>query len=526
MTQSRRTIDQHSTLTLTGVVDTREVNMSGAYLYARGIPGVQSDTYHMGYFEDLTLHRLEPAVQSEWEPLIQTMLIFALLLAGVTVASGILFGIREYAWSLNKRRKLLSNGSEWSNRSIILNENEHQLPFEQESRAYPGRHLEQGIEYDHLDIVRSSPQNSATSLNRWTAASAKTGTLNRLIYDKDEMCSLKPPEYGGIPLLDRRLLNADSIEWAIKGSLHFQYAKFRSGAVAEQTISEICLLLNKADGPADILTRRVTTLRLIAIAGQCCSMENGNVFLPAFRDAMDFLIDTGAIFDILKDCNCYLSRCLVDMVIQYSYGNWLFGKSRDPKVLEQFRNKWEYPDPIAQSHLALTRYMVNIQLGLYTVKDSMDEETYQMTLNRTRTLLKHMVQNSGFNDPEGIIPILRQAVEFTESNEMQIFYYALLLKLVQLHSDGLVVKMLRGGDANLKYLIQRGLWVQNHHEIRLKIERVFMILVKRASDVQNWWDEVKGGTVLVSETPKPFVSVEERPVRPGSWRSRASSQRT
>jgi hypothetical protein len=517
-------------------------------LATRGIPGVQSDTYHFGFFEDVTLHRLDPVAHNEYDSLLQTLKIFVVMLLGYSLLSFIVFGVREYTWSLKERRQLLSNGSVWSNHSIPLDSRENQqLQLRQLNRAYPEINLSPELksisdndsshgsdpnEEPRLDIVPLSPSYSATSLKDWITKKAQTGTLNKLIYSKEELLSLKPFEFNGVPLLDVELLKANTIELAIASSFQdFQQVGFKSATVAERTIRDICLNMTISHSKvpsvqSDLLDRKVSVMRLLAIAANPCSMENGNIFLPAFNDAMDFLIDTGAVFELLSETNVYLARGLVDMVIQYCYAHWLFADARDPKVLEQFRVIWKYPDPIAQNHSVITRYLLNLQLGLYTVKDHLDDGTLLMTISKSRTLLRHIAQQSNHSDPVGMIPILRKAIEYTEIVEMQIFYYSLVLIIVQLHADRTILKMLRNHDENLKYLVQMGLWTQNPQPIRIKTEKIFQVLVKMIPSVQMWWDEVKGGSISICETALPIETAgEERPMRPGSFRLSASQKR-
>jgi hypothetical protein len=92
-----------------------------------------------------------------------------------------------------------------------------------------------------------------------------------------------------------------------------------------------------------------------------------------------------------------------------------------------------------------------------------------------------------------------------------------------LHDDSVIELTREHNDLGLKYLLQLGLWVHSHHKIRAKTEKVFKILVKKMPSVQGWWDEVKGGKLLVYEAPHHHTliesPVEEKPMRPGSWRS-------
>ncbi|ODV75664.1 uncharacterized protein CYBJADRAFT_166370, partial [Cyberlindnera jadinii NRRL Y-1542] len=260
---------------------------------------------------------------------------------------------------------------------------------------------------------------------------------------------------------------------------------------------------------------------------------------------MDFIIDTGEIFELLKQVNTYLARSLIEMVIQYCYSHWSFGESNDSRVLELFRVHWRHPGPIAQSHAVLIRYLINMRLGLYTVQGRLDRDTLIMTVSKTKTLLRHMISHSSMLDATSIIPIFKQAVEFTEDSELTKLCYSLLLRLVELQTNGdifTIPSMVRDQDANLKYLIQSGLWVRNARSIRDKTERICEILARRMPVVQDWYDEVHGGSVSVIDTAptagtqtynlhsiangnglKGLDPLAERPLRPGSWKTNTSS---
>ena len=515
----------------------------------RGIPGVQSDLYHMGFFEDKTAHRSDTQRRhsSQSDCLIEAMTIFALLLLGYTLVTCIAFGIREYTWSLQNRRKLLSNGSMWSNRSVVLNGltgNLNDMRRGVEEQKDP-EYEQDGLQDDgRIDVVRLSPNHSPSSLNKWIMRKAKSDHLNKITYELDELLSFKPAEFDGIPLLSQRLIKSDTIALTISSSVQLKPLRFHSAETAEKTVEEICIGLSSRGG-LDPLSKKITLLRLISLLANCCSMENSTIFLQSFNETMDFIIDTGEIFELLKQVNTYLARSLIEMVIQYCYSHWSFGESNDSRILELFRVHWKHPDPIAQSHAVLIRYLINMRLGLYTVQGRLDRDTLIMTVSKTKALLRHMISHSSMLDATSIIPIFKQAVEFTEDSELTKLCYSLLLRLVELQTNGdifTIPSMVRDQDANLKYLIQSGLWVRNARSIRDKTERICEILARRMPVVQDWYDEVHGGSVSVIDTAptagtqtynlhsiangnglKGLDPLAERPLRPGSWKTNTSS---
>lgn len=72
----------------------------------RAIPGVKSDAYHLGYFEDKTdRYQIKRKVETEYEPLVQSLYIFGILVFGLTVFSAFVFVIREYVFTFRNRKK-------------------------------------------------------------------------------------------------------------------------------------------------------------------------------------------------------------------------------------------------------------------------------------------------------------------------------------------------------------------------------------------------------------------------------------
>lgn len=534
-------------------------------LHRRGIPGVRSDSYHFGFFEDSTSHHANPPVHTEYDAIVEPLYIFLGLLLIFVILTFFLFGMREYLWSLNKKKRLGSAGSAWSNHSILLtgmNAERNTNQFKEKNRAYPDLHNSRILHqhlinadpsplsdatdniqepvYNHLNVVRDSPAQSNSpglhekleemDMGTFSMTSPPPGVTG---YSIRELMSLKPSEIHSVPIALATSSTPQNLEESIMTTFHAEAIKFKSGKVIQKSITDIDKELRERDcNPA---LRQIAVMRLVGIAARATSMTNASIFLPQFTRLMDYLIDTGTIFDILNQSNAYTARHLIDMVIHYCYSHWLFGKDRDPRILEQFR-RWKFHDPLAQPHHVIFRYLVNLQLGLYFVEEHLDAELLENTKARTTILLHHLVTTSTHGDPETIIPILEQACNIASVPDIRISYYDLLLRLIQLHIECCMSKMLQRKELSLKSLIQSGVLTKNHEDIVKRAKKVAKLVINKAPSLHIWMDEVNNGLVFVSQSPLPIhptpsrgfqvgITDQEKHLRPGSWRSTQSSGR-
>lgn len=552
-------------------VDSGEVeNQQMQFIERRGIPGVTSDEYHLGYFESSSSYKSRPPVHTKFDPLYETLCFFGVLIFGALIVTCITFGIREYTYSMRRRNRLFSAGSEWSiNTAITIPEFSNSMIQSailgpQGNHIYPNllknqqtnqshlfspsansevdetlftdaRETAKGLEgpsdFTPLEVVQQSPNYSSKSLEGFFSDNdlLKTSNVAKKIYSIKELFSLKPEDYHGRPLTKDGPVELTTLAKAVSLSIPLQTVSFQSAWTAEKTLLEICLYLTNEMIPPqpvnDNATKKIAVLRFLAIAANCSSLQNPNIFLSPLNRVMDALIDSGIIFEILNDSSPYISRSLIEVLLQYCFAHWHFpAREKNDHIIHKQFAKWKMNSPAVQPHHVLFRYLINLELGLYSV-DNLDSAMLKAIESRIITLLIHLTGNADCNDYLGFIPILSQAIEFTERTYCQTLCYDLLHILVQKHSDCCMEEYLKDDKSDLKRIIQCGFWIKNDRLIRKFTERIHVIVLSKNPEAMSWWKEINGGRIYISPSPRELdlkcdtsdIRNSQRSITPGSW---------
>lgn len=496
------------------------------FIEPKGIPGVNSDAYHLGYFEDSTSYRSQPPVYTRFDGLLEALYIFGALLFGFLIITGISFGVREYTYSLKKRRQMFSSGSVWTVDSGIslhgaTDRITHEAIIQQvRNPAYPSlkqqlnkdnlneiyspsansefdearftdaretaRPLEkdQQIEFTPLEVVQDSPIYSSNSLDELLSDNdlLKTSNANKKIYSIKELFSLKPAEYHGRPLSGNECLEIQSVNQAMKLSIPVEQIKFQSAWTAEKTLTEISLYLTDEMVPRqpinDTSTKKIAILRFIAIAASSHNFRNPNVFLTPLTRTMDSLIDTGMIFDILSDTNPYMFKSLIEVVLQYCYAHWHFSLTPTDSIINYQFVKWKMNLPVIQPHHVIFRYLANLELGIYSAA-KMNIDSVKSSESKIVTMLIYFTENAHCNDYMGFVPLIAQAVDYSERVYCQTLFYDLLHTLVKNHCNCCMEEYLKDDKSELKSIVQCGFWIKNDPAIRQLTEKIHMIVLDK-----------------------------------------------
>lgn len=510
-------------------IDGRDIESQMNFIEPKGIPGVTSDEYHLGYFEDSTSYRSQPPTYTKYDGLLEALYIFGALLFGFLIITGITFGLREYTFSLKKRRRLFSAGSAWTaNSGISLRGATERITHEaiiQQVRnpAYPSlkHHLskaqqnktelfspsansefdeaqftdaretarqyleqDQQIEFTPLEVVQDSPVYSSNSLDEFLSDNdlLKTSNANKKIYSIRELYSLKPAEYHGRPLSGMEFLEIQNVSQATKLSIPLEQVMFQSAWTAEKTLTEISLFLTDEMIPRqpinDTSTRKIAILRFIAIAANSHTFKNPNVFLTPLTRTMDSLIDTGMIFDILSDTNPYMFKSLIEVILQYCYAHWHFPLTSSDSLIHCQFARWKMNLPVIQPHHVIFRYLANLELGIYSTA-KMNVESVKSSESKIVTMLIYFTENAHCNDYMGFIPLIAQAVDYSERVYCQTLFYDLLHTLVKNHSNCCMEEYLKDDRSELKSIIQCGFWIKNDPAIRQLTEKIHMIVLNK-----------------------------------------------
>lgn len=537
------------------------------HIQKRGIPGVNSDSYHSGYFENASPYRSTPQVHTKFDLLFEALYLFGALVFGVLIVTCTIFAVREYTYSLKRRRRLFSAGSTWSANSAItipelsnrvvqdiLNRQQRNPAYPTlrrnkpevdaalalsptseldetaftDARETPRQDISHQLEFTPLEVVQNSPNYSSFEDLFSDNDFLKTSNYHKKIYSIKELCQLKPTEYRGRPLTRDESLEISSIERAIKLTTPFKNVFFQSAWTAEKTLTELCLYMTDEMIPRqplnDTSTKKVAIVRFIAIIANAQTLKNPNIFLSPLNRSLDSLIDSGIIFEILNESNTYVSRSLIEVLLQYCHAHWHFPEAGNNNFIRNQFAKWKMSSPVTQPPHVLFRYLVNLELGIYSA-DRMDTETLRVLEGKIVILLLHVVDNSHCNDYLGFLPILAQAIDFSERTTSQTLFYNLLHSLVKNHSDCCMDEYLKDDKSDLKAIIQSGFWIKNGYEIRQLTEKIHRIILSKNPQAMVWWKEIDGGRIYLSTSPREIdlkcdtsdIRNNQRTITPGSW---------
>ncbi|CCH46444.1 hypothetical protein BN7_6038 [Wickerhamomyces ciferrii] len=497
----------------------------------RGIPGVNSDAYHFGYLDDqMVNYRSKPPVHTKYDSLLETLYIFGALLFITLILTGFWFGCREYQYSLKRKKRLQSSGSDWTSRSQISIDditgriNNAEMIQGQTNPAYPTLQqnntslinhqniLSTGRRFSHtqeemenrditlgdtfegdlpdnenldlscspLHVVQNSITYSLNSLENLLPEHdlLKSSNLNKRIYSISELYYLKPTEHNGQPIMeDPRSLN---LRKAIELSIPYQHVSFHSPWTAEKTIKEI-EEISVHEGPSPILdnaTKGIAILRFIAIIANSHTLNNPNIFLPSLNNAIEELIDTGKIFSLLLRTNAYNFRSLVETMLQYCYAHWVMHYEQNGSFIRTQFAKWKINSPIIMPHYVIVRYLINLQIASLSSAQTLGSEILQNFQIKILILLKVFFNNDDCNDLSGFIPILTQAIDFTEDFSSQKLFYELIYIMLKRHSKCCLENQLKDYELDLKRTVQNGFWIKNHGDIRLMATKIHMVILE------------------------------------------------
>jgi hypothetical protein len=369
-----------------------------------------------------------------------------------------------------------------------------------------------------IDDVRNSPDNNSKETSSDADMVPSNSRNLKPVYSIQQLLAMKPVKYDDIPLsvFDIKC-EENSVEDELRFSSEFTHIDFMSGRNAEKTIADIKRSIRNAN--IDKTTRLVNIYRLIVIAGNSIEKRNANVFLGQFNRFMDEFIDTGLIVRIINESNPYLTRSLIQMVLQYCYSHSKFHDDTPNNVIEQFISWKGNVHPKVQPRYVVLRYLLNLQLGLST--SHIDNGTLDLIQWKIKYLSRKVVSESGCNDLMEIIKLISMANKIAEADERKLFL-GLLDLLVNAHAECCERVLFFMENLALTSLIKSGLSIDNHDgETKGYCEKIYTHALSRNKKIDKWWmdkeERAQTGFIPVYE------KVLAKPSRPGSWKGPPNS---
>lgn len=503
-----------------------------SYLLRRGIPGIESDAFHMGFFEDKSSQRVPHQYDTSFTPLFQTMFWFGAMVSVYMVTTCLLFAIREYQLSMKARKHLNSEDSSWSLNSVELDPMDPVRINISQSNDDPVARGEDNVREQCINETRNlsnlngflSNQTFVTGLENQAANSnnemqfipleivenpstESPNSIDRQInqnlsllacfkkYNQDtsnlELLLAYKPENVEIAI-SKELKSFNINSQHLQDSLtipYYDFIEFQDHWILQKTTYDIFkVLLDRLSSPFE---KKITAMRLIPIMMNSNQMNNPNIFISSINDNLLHFIDDGVILDVLRDLNnLNSSKLIVETVLQYCYSHWVFKESKHQQITHQFQN-WN-TNPTIKPHGAVFRYVINLKLLLLSSPSPqfLNKDLIQLVLLKIDALLLFFIQNSDCNDFTSLLPIFYQSIDILSLNndvKNQRHLYKLVLKLTKLHESCCMKEYFRNNSSNLKRIIKLGYTKIGDSKVEKLAERLLAIASKYNTEAKSNW---------------------------------------
>lgn len=271
-------------------------------------------------------------------------------------------------------------------------------------------------------------------------------------------------------------------------SFKLHTVKFESIWKAEKEVNEITDCFNNTidlNSIEDIATKKIMVMRLLSFTSNSKKLHNPNIYISKFDSLMDVLIDYGIFFDLLNTSSSLISQALIDMVLCYVWCHWNFKKGAyRKKILKKF-GKWKLEGPSIRPNDVLFRYLLNLELGIYTV-GKMDILFSKYSENKIITFLKFVTINSHCNDFVRFVPLIAQAIEYTERIWTKRLLYNILLCIVKKHIHCCIKEYLLDETNFIKQIVQHGFWIQNDSQVIKTAELIHMVIIEKYPSTMSY----------------------------------------
>ncbi|CAK9440188.1 uncharacterized protein LODBEIA_P42880 [Lodderomyces beijingensis] len=265
----------------------------------------------------------------------------------------------------------------------------------------------------------------------------------------------------------------------ISSSVALPATRFRNAWNASRMISEIKVILSESQCTME---KTLAALQLCSIGRGDTLLDNPNIFLHAFNECIEELVDSSSIFDTLANCPVTLKVLIFECLFTYcwSHNKILDYESRYAAMKEQFR-AWNIHSPSVQSKTTIFKILCNLQLGMYTVGTENDDCEFKLGL-----LTRTFIFQSMCNDYINYIPLITRAVELANRDEIVYFFFQITKLLVAKHRKCCMNEIIQDPSLELKALIESGIQSFHSERVRRKAYEIYETLLEDHSVVQAW----------------------------------------
>lgn len=261
----------------------------------------------------------------------------------------------------------------------------------------------------------------------------------------------------------------------------------------------------------DLSSKSIMILRLVSLG---MNQDNQNYFLHSFNETIEFITDTGIIFELIESINNETLKVLfIEMILNYCWQHWNFKDDNNTSTLS------------IQSRITIFRILCNLKLGLSTV-ENFSPQIRNLVEFKVQALFRELTKRVQCNDYLEMIPMISQAIAMSDMKSLKYLFYDLLFLIIKSHGTCCMNDYLRDKQTDLKVVIQHGFWYKHDKKIIDKTNEIFKHLVQLEQNIHSWYSEVSEGKIFVSsavngssyDKQEPISNRTSGVVTPGSWK--------
>ncbi|KAI3402911.2 hypothetical protein KGF56_004372 [Candida oxycetoniae] len=268
----------------------------------------------------------------------------------------------------------------------------------------------------------------------------------------------------------------------LSSSIKIPATRFRNAWNASKMVVELKLTLLQAECKVEKI---LAILQLCSIAKAYSLLDNPTIFLHAFNECIEEIVDSGAVFELMFICTATLKTLLTECLLSYCWSHAKFHdyEAKNSQIKQQFK-KWNIHSPLVQTKATVFKILCNLQLGMYTVGQSQNDCELKLGL-----LVRTFINQSQCNDYINYLPLIAKAVDVADRDEIVYFFYQITKFLVLKHGKCCMGEYIQDANLDLKTLVQYGMQIFHSERVRRKTQEIYTILRESHPIVESWKPE-------------------------------------
>lgn len=236
------------------------------------------------------------------------------------------------------------------------------------------------------------------------------------------------------------------------------------------------------------VSRLLLLVQILSIGKSMELLDNSNIFLEAFNDCIENLVDMGYVFTFFSESSIVLKLLLMENLLTYCWSHYRFHdlEFKSKHIKEQF-DKWNLPHPIVQTRNTIFKILCNLQLGLNTSSISTTTEEAEIENGlKLGLVIREVINHSVCNDYIGYMPMIAQAIDISNVDRNKFFFYEILKLLIVKHGKCCMGEYIQESNIELKTLVQFGMTTNQIPIINDKVREILDMLIKIDGRIISW----------------------------------------